>query len=59
MDKFIKTLPWQRMTEEANLDVGVATARISRSEGMEGHALTGDDRLHKYFSDQEFELDYS
>ncbi len=57
--KFIKTLTWQRMTEEANLSVGAATARISRSEGMEGHALTGDDRLHKYFPGQEFELDYS
>ncbi len=57
--KFIKTLTWQRMTQEANLTVGAATARISRSEGMEGHALTGDDRLHKYFPDREFELDYS
>lgn len=54
--KFIKTVTWQRMTREANRDVGAASARISRAEGMEGHALTGDDRLHKYFPDEEFEL---
>ncbi|MFT5258948.1 MAG: sulfopropanediol 3-dehydrogenase [Saprospiraceae bacterium] len=59
VSKFIKVLTWQRMTQEANLDVGAVTARISRSEGMEGHALSGDDRLHKYFPDQEFQLDYS
>ncbi len=54
--KFIKTVTWQRMTREANRDVGTASARISRAEGMEGHALAGDDRLHKYFPDEEFEL---
>lgn len=54
--KFIKTVTWQRMTREANRDIGAASARISRAEGMEGHALTGDDRLHKYFPDEEFSL---
>jgi sulfopropanediol 3-dehydrogenase len=54
--KFIKTVTWQRMTRQANRDVGTASARISRAEGREGHALTGDDRLHKYFPDEEFEL---
>jgi sulfopropanediol 3-dehydrogenase len=56
VSKFIKVLTWQRMTEEANRDVGAVTARISRSEGMEGHARSGDDRLYKYFPDEEFEL---
>jgi hypothetical protein len=46
----------QRMTEESNRDVVAVTARISRSEGMEGHARSGDDRLYKYFPDEEFEL---
>jgi len=32
------------------------TARVSRLEGMEGHARTGDVRLAKYFPDQTFEL---
>lgn len=56
VSKFIKVLTWQRMTEEANRDVGAVTARISRSEGMEGHARSGDDRLYKYFPGEEFEL---
>ncbi len=54
--KFIKTVTYQRMSREANRAVGLASARISRLEGMEGHALTGDDRLHKYFPDEQFEL---
>jgi sulfopropanediol 3-dehydrogenase len=56
VSKFIKVLTWQRMTEESNRDVGAVTARISRSEGMEGHARTGDDRLYKYFPDESFDL---
>lgn len=55
--KFIKTVTWQRMTREANRDVGAASARISRAEGMLGHALAGDDRLHKYFPEEEFDLE--
>lgn len=54
--KFIKTVTWQRMTREANRSVGVASSRISRLEGMEGHALTGDDRLQKYFPGDSFDL---
>lgn len=54
--KFIKTVTWQRMSRDANRDVGAASARISRAEGMEGHALAGDDRLHKYFPDEQFSL---
>ncbi|MEM7405516.1 MAG: histidinol dehydrogenase [Pseudomonadota bacterium] len=54
--KFIKTVTWQRMTREANRAVGAASARISRAEGMEGHAYAGDDRLGKYFPDETFQL---
>ncbi len=54
--KFIKTVTWQRMSRDANRSVGVASSRISRLEGMEGHALTGDDRLHKYFPQETFTL---
>ena len=53
--KFIKTVTWQRMTREANRDVGQVTARISRLEGMEAHARTADDRLAKYFPQERFE----
>ena len=54
--KFMKTLTWQRMTREAARDIGEVTARISRLEGMEGHARTADDRLAKYFPGQVFDL---
>ena len=54
--KFMKTLTWQRMTREAARDIGLATARISRLEGMEAHARTADDRLAKYFPGQPFDL---
>jgi sulfopropanediol 3-dehydrogenase len=54
--KFMKTLTWQQMTREAARDIGLATARISRLEGMEAHARTADDRLAKYFPGQKFEL---
>jgi len=57
VDKFIKKLTWQRMTREANREVGAAAARISRLEGMEGHARAGDDRLAKYFPDESFNLE--
>ena len=36
------------MTKESNKSVGAACARISRYEGMEAHARTGDVRLRKY-----------
>ena len=57
VDKFIKKLTWQRMTRDSNKAVGAATARISRLEGMEGHARSGDDRLAKYFPTEKFELE--
>jgi sulfopropanediol 3-dehydrogenase len=54
--KFMKTLTWQRMTREAARDIGLATARISRLEGMEAHARTADDRLAKYYPGEKFDL---
>jgi len=53
--KFMKTLTWQRMTRDATRHIGEVTARISRLEGMEAHARTADDRLHKYFPQEQFE----
>lgn len=55
VQKFIKTVTWQRMSREANRQVAQVTARISRLEGMEAHARTADDRLQKYFPDEQFE----
>ena len=54
--KFVKTLTWQRMSREANRQIGQVTARISRLEGMEAHARTADDRLGKYFPKDRFIL---
>ena len=55
--KFIKTVTYQRMTREANSQIGRVAARISRVEGMEGHALAGDVRVRKYFPNEELETD--
>ena len=54
--KFIKTVTYQRASREGNREMAAATARISRLEGMEGHARTGDVRLAKYFPDETFDL---
>lgn len=54
--KFLKTVTWQRATAEAARGVALATARISRLEGMEGHARTADIRLAKYFPGEAFDL---
>ena len=54
--KFIKTVTWQRLDRNASREVGQVAARISRLEGMEGHARTGDVRLHKYFPAEQFDL---
>jgi len=54
--KYMKLVTWQRTTREGAKPVAEATARISRLEGMEGHARTADIRLEKYFPGQPFDL---
>lgn len=54
--KYMKIVTWQRTTREASKRVAEATARISRLEGMEGHARAADVRLAKYFPDEKFDL---
>ena len=54
--KYMKIVTWQRATRDGMKSVGVATARISRREGMEGHARTADIRLAKYFPGENFDL---
>ena len=51
-----KRQTWQRATRSGAKPVAEATARISRLEGMEGHARTADIRLKKYFPDEDFDL---
>ena len=54
--KYMKIVTWQRATKEGAKPVAEATARISRLEGMEGHARTADIRLRKYFPQEYFDL---
>ncbi|KIN78677.1 histidinol dehydrogenase [Sulfitobacter mediterraneus] len=54
--KYMKIVTWQQATREGARPVAEATARISRLEGMEGHARSADVRLAKYFPDQRFDL---
>ena len=54
--KYMKIVTWQRATREGARPVAEVTARISRLEGMEGHARTADIRLAKYFPDETFDL---
>lgn len=54
--KYMKIVTWQRATREGSKPVAEATARISRLEGMEGHARAADVRLAKYFPEETFDL---
>ncbi|WP_104019612.1 histidinol dehydrogenase [Roseovarius nitratireducens] len=43
--KFLKTVTWQRVESQALGDLAGVTARLSRAEGMEGHARSADIRM--------------
>lgn len=46
--KFLKTVTWQRATDAALPALARATSRISRAEGMTGHALSAEARLNAH-----------
>jgi sulfopropanediol 3-dehydrogenase len=54
--KYMKVVTWQKATRDGSKGIAQATARISRTEGMEGHARTADIRLKKYFPKESFNL---
>ena len=54
--KYMKIVTWQQATRDGSRRVAEATARISRLEGMEGHARAADVRLAKYFPGENFDL---
>lgn len=54
--KYMKIVTWQQSTRGGSKRVAEATARISRLEGMEGHARAADVRLAKYFPGENFDL---
>ena len=49
---FRKIVTWQKSTRYAAKEQAIKTARISRLEGMEGHARSADVRLKKFFPEQ-------
>jgi sulfopropanediol 3-dehydrogenase len=57
VQKFMKVLTYQQIDEEANRVFSAVGSRISRVEGMEGHARACDWRLRKYFPEQEWDFE--
>ena len=55
--KFLKFLTYQKLTPDANRKIAAVASRISRIEGMEGHARSADIRLRKYFPDEKFDFE--
>lgn len=55
--KFLKIYTWQKISEDANMTFSAAASRLSRVEGMEGHARACDWRLRKYFPDKAWDFD--
>jgi sulfopropanediol 3-dehydrogenase len=55
--KFIKTVTYQKVSVEANRQIAAVASRISRLEGMEGHARAADIRLRKYYPGEKFDFE--
>lgn len=54
--KFLKTQTYQELSAAANQAFGAVASRISRAEGMEGHARACDWRLRKYYPDAHWDF---
>jgi sulfopropanediol 3-dehydrogenase len=57
VQKFLKVLTYQELDESANLKFSSVGSRISRTEGMEGHARACDWRLRKYYADTTWDFE--
>jgi sulfopropanediol 3-dehydrogenase len=55
--KFLKITTYQEISSEANRVISGAASRLSRVEGMEGHARACDWRLRKYFPNENWAFD--
>ena len=55
--KFMKVLTYQELDAQANAIFSAVGSRISRAEGMEGHARACDWRLRKYFPDVDWDFE--
>lgn len=56
VQKFMKVLTYQQLDTEANLRFSAVGSRISRAEGMEGHARACDWRLRKYYPGEQWDF---
>lgn len=56
VQKFLKILTTQELDVDASLTFSTAGSRISRTEGMEGHARACDWRLTKYFPESDWDF---
>jgi sulfopropanediol 3-dehydrogenase len=54
--KFLKICTFQEIEKQACLEISSRASRLSRVEGMEGHARACDWRLKKFFPDQEWDF---
>ncbi len=57
MLKFLKIYTYQEISKDANKVISAAASRLSRVEGMEGHARACDLRLRKYFPGQDWNFE--
>ncbi len=54
--KFLKICTYQHIDSNANAIIGPVASRLSRVEGMEGHARACDWRLRKFFPEQKWDF---
>lgn len=54
--KFLKICTYQEISNEANRVIGPVASRLSRVEGMEGHARACDWRLTKFFPKEDWDF---
>jgi sulfopropanediol 3-dehydrogenase len=55
--KFLKIYTYQKISEEANRVFSAVASRLSRVEGMEGHARACDWRLKKFFPEEKWDFE--
>jgi sulfopropanediol 3-dehydrogenase len=54
--KFLKIYTFQQISQDANKTISAVASRLSRVEGMEGHARACDWRLKKYFPGESWDF---
>lgn len=55
--KFLKITTYQEIEQKANMQISGAASRLSRVEGMEGHARACDWRLRKYYPENTWDFE--